>query len=111
MAGFGTLGISGEALSRWTAIGLVIGFLGVAVLVGDGLPAAAAPWFAYLALVISPILWAGGSVVSRRNPVGCAPPMTAALQLAITGVVRRSEGRRVWYEWVGKDRSGGVTIT
>ncbi|HEY9545190.1 MAG TPA: EamA family transporter [Solimonas sp.] len=92
MAGFGTLGISGEALSRWTAIGLVIGFLGVAVLVGDGLHAAAAPWFAYLALVISPILWAGGSVVSRRNPVGCAPPMTAALQMAITGVVMTGLG-------------------
>src|SRR3546814_2728086 len=54
-------------ICRWTAIGLVIGFLGVAVLVGDGLHAAAAPWFAYLALVISPILWAGGSVVSRRK--------------------------------------------
>src|SRR3546814_4275396 len=92
MAGFGTLGISGEALSRWTAIGLVIGCLGVAVLVGDGLHAAAAPWFAYLALVISPILWAGGSVVSRRNPVGCAPPMTAALQMAITGVVMTGLG-------------------
>src|SRR3546814_6101187 len=80
MAGFGTLGISGEALSRWTAIGLVIGFLGVAVLVGDGLHAAAAPWFAYLALVISPILWAGGSVVSRRNPEGRSEEHTSEFQ-------------------------------
>lgn len=92
MAGFGTIGVSGEALSRWTVMGLIVGFLGVAVLVGDGLRAAAAPWSAYLALVISPILWAGGSVVSRRNPVGCAPPMTAALQMAITGVVMTGLG-------------------
>src|SRR3546814_21200081 len=103
MAGFGTLGISGEAVSRWTASGLVIGFLGVAVLVGDGLHAAAAPWFAYLALVISPILWAGGSVVSRRKPVGCAPPMTAAFQLAITGVVTTglglSPGHAAQWHW------------
>lgn len=92
MAGFGTLGVSGEALSRWTLIGLIVGFLGVAVLVGDGLRAAAAPWYAYFALVISPILWAAGSVVSRRSPVGCAPPMTAALQMAITGIVQTGFG-------------------
>lgn len=88
MAGFGTLGGHGEALSRWTLVGLLVGFLGVAVLVGDGLHAALAPWPAYLSLVISPILWAAGSVVSRRHPVGCAPPMTAALQMAIAGVVQ-----------------------
>lgn len=92
MAGFGTLGVGGEPLSRWTLVGLIVGFLGVAVLVGDGLRASAAPWFAYLVLVISPILWAAGSVVSRRHPVGCAPPMTAALQMAITGVVQTGLG-------------------
>ncbi|NGY06925.1 EamA family transporter [Solimonas terrae] len=92
MAGFGTLGLSGEALSRWTLAGLIVGFLGVAVLVGDGLRAALAPWPAYLALVISPIFWAAGSVVSRRHPVGCPPPMAAALQMAIAGIVQTGLG-------------------
>jgi drug/metabolite transporter (DMT)-like permease len=92
MAGFGTLGGRGEALSRWTLIGLIVGFLGVAVLVGDGLRMALVPWKAYLALIISPVMWAGGSVLARRYPVGCAPPMTAALQMAVTGVVMTALG-------------------
>lgn len=92
MAGFGAMGTSGDAVGRGPLAGLVVGFLGVAVLVGDGLRLEAAPWPAYLALVVSPIFWAAGSVVSRRYPVGCAPPMTAALQMAITGVVQTALG-------------------
>lgn len=97
MAGFGTLGARGEALGRGTLRGLVVGFLGVAVLVSDGLRMAAAPWSGYLALVLSPILWAAGSVVSRRHPVGCAPAMTAALQMGVTGIVQTALGL-----WLGE---------
>lgn len=92
MAGFGTLGANGEALGRWTLAGLVVGFLGVAVLVGDGLRLEAAPWPAYLMLILSPILWAGGSIFARRYPVTCAPLMTAALQILIAGVVQTGLG-------------------
>ncbi|MGH8446851.1 MAG: EamA family transporter [Solimonas sp.] len=92
MAGFGTLGGSGEALSRWTLAGLLVGFLGVAVLVGDGLHAEAAPLTAYALLIVSPILWAGGSVFARRYPVNCAPLMTAALQILIAGIVQTALG-------------------
>ncbi|WP_020648894.1 EamA family transporter [Solimonas variicoloris] len=92
MAGFGTLGASGEPLGRATLAGLVVGFLGVAVLVGDGLRLEAAPWPAYLMLILSPILWAGGSIFARRYPLTCAPLMTAALQILIAGVVQTGLG-------------------
>lgn len=92
MAAFGTLGARGEPLGRWTLAGLIVGFAGVAVLVGDGLRLGSAPWPAYLALVVSPVLWAAGSVFSRRRPVSCAPPMAAALQMAVTGIVQTALG-------------------
>ncbi|WP_245586203.1 EamA family transporter [Solimonas soli] len=103
MAGFGTLGTKGERLGRGTLAGLVVGFLGVAVLVGDGLRLGSAPWPAYLLLIVSPVLWAGGSVFARRYPVGCAPPMTAALQILIAGVVQfvlgLAVGERSRWQW------------
>lgn len=92
MAWFGTWGSRGEGLNRWTLFGLLLGFGGVVVLVGSGLRAHAAPLTAYLALLVSPILWAAGSIYSRRYPVACAPAMTAALQMLFTGVVMTSLG-------------------
>lgn len=87
MAGFGTLGARGERLGGLTWAGLIIGFLGVAVLVGEGLLQKSAPVGAYVALVISPILWAAGSIYGRRNPLQCPPLMTAALQMLVAGVL------------------------
>lgn len=87
MAGFGTLGVKAEKLSWLTWTGLLIGFAGVAVLVGEGLLQHAAPVSAYVALMLSPILWAAGSIYGRRHPLQCAPLMTAALQTLIAGVL------------------------
>ncbi len=92
MAGFGTLGARGERQSALTWAGLVIGFIGVAVLVGEGLNTRAAPTGAYVALIISPILWAAGSIFGRRNPQQCAPLMTAALQMLVAGVLMAGIG-------------------
>lgn len=92
MAGFGTLGVRGERQSLLTWVGLCIGFLGVAMLVGEGLMHRSAPTGAYVALLISPILWAAGSIYGRRNPQQCAPLMTAALQMLIAGVVMAGIG-------------------
>ncbi|WP_240954366.1 EamA family transporter [Solimonas marina] len=106
MAGFGTLGNSGERLDRWTLAGLVVGFAGVAVLVGDGLRMSLAPWPAYVALLLAPIMWAAGSVLSRRHPVGCAPMMTAALQMAVTGIIMTvlglAMGEAEQWRWTGQ---------
>jgi drug/metabolite transporter (DMT)-like permease len=87
MAGFGTLGAKGERLSWLTWAGLLVGFAGVAVLVGEGLVQHAAPVLAYAALMISPVLWAGGSIYGRRHPLQCASLVTAALQMLIAGVL------------------------
>ncbi|MEQ1439424.1 EamA family transporter [Fontimonas sp. SYSU GA230001] len=92
MAWFGTWGASGERFSALTLAGLLLGFGGVALLVGAGLTRQLAPWYAYAALLLSPVLWAGGSVLSRRNPLGCAPLMVAALQMLITGVIMTALG-------------------
>lgn len=92
MAGFGTLGSRGEPLSKLTWLGLLIGFAGVAVLVGDGLMQHAGPVGGYVALTIAPILWAIGSIYGRRNPQECAPLMTAALQMLIAGVLMAGIG-------------------
>lgn len=92
MAGFGTLGAQGERLSALTWVGLLIGFAGVAVLVGDGLLKHAAPEGAYIALAVAPILWALGSIYGRRRPLQCAPLMTAALQMLLAGVLMMGIG-------------------
>jgi drug/metabolite transporter (DMT)-like permease len=92
MAGFGALGLHGETPGRAALVGLALGFLGVALLVGSGMQLHAAPSFAYLALLVSPVLWAAGSIYSRRHPTTCAPLMAAALQMCVTGVVQTSLG-------------------
>ena len=92
MAGFGMLGARGEKLSTMTWLGLVVGLLGVAVLVGEGLLQRAGPVGAYVALVISPILWAAGSIYGRRHPLQCAPLMTAAMQMLVAGVLMAGIG-------------------
>lgn len=87
MAWLGTLGKRGERISGRTWLGLALGFVGVAVLVGDGLLQKSGPPGAYLALLVSALLWASGSIYARRNPVTCAPPMTAALQMLVAAVL------------------------
>jgi drug/metabolite transporter (DMT)-like permease len=92
MAGFGSLGAAGERPAPLAIAGLLIGLIGVAVLVGAGLFNGHAPLAAYLALLLSPLLWAAGSVFARRHPVSCSPWMASALQMGVTGVVMTSLG-------------------
>lgn len=92
MAWFGTWGDRGERLSALTLTGLLVGFVGVAVLVGTGLRLRDAPAAAYAALLLSPMLWAGGSVLARRHPLSVSPLMVAALQMLVTGIVMTALG-------------------
>ena len=92
LAGLGTLGPSGERLNGLTVVGLLMGFGGVAVLVSSGLHRQAAPALAYAGISLSPLLWAAGTIWSRRYPVAAAPIMTAALQTVIAGVVMTALG-------------------
>lgn len=115
MAGFGTLGARGESLSLATWGGLMVGFLGVAVLVGDGLLQHSAPATAYLALVISPIFWALGSIYGRRNPLSCPPLVTATFQMLIAGVLMgliglaAGEGER--WRWTSQSWAAWAYLT
>ena len=92
IAGMGVLGASGERVRPLTLAGLLLGFAGVAVLVGGGIGASLAPASAYAALLLAPVLWAAGSIFSRRNPIACAPAMTAALQMCMAGAVLTALG-------------------
>lgn len=92
IAWLGTLGAQGQAVSRATYAGLLVGFLGVIVLVGDGIQLGHAPWFAYAALMISPLLWAFGSIVSKRKPLACNPFCSATAQTIVAGLVMTTGG-------------------
>jgi drug/metabolite transporter (DMT)-like permease len=92
IAWIGTFGPNGEKLKPLTIAGLLLGFAGVAVLVGGGISANAAPLPAYLTLLLAPICWALGTVHSRRNPVSNAHLVTAALQMLIAGAVMTAFG-------------------
>lgn len=92
IAWLGTLGVQGQAVSRLTYGGLLFGFLGVVVLVGDGMHLGHAPWFAYAALLVSPFLWALGSIISKRRPVACNPFASATAQTLVAGVVLTAGG-------------------
>lgn len=92
LAWLGTMGAQGQRLSRWTVAGLLSGFLGVAVLVGDGLRFAHAPWTAYVALQASAFLWSLGSIVSKRRPAVSAPLISAAVQTLVAAAVLSTVG-------------------
>lgn len=92
IAWLGTIGPQGQAVSRLTYAGLLVGFSGVVVLVGEGLQLGHAPWFAYTALLLSPFLWALGSIISKRRPVACNPFASATAQTLVAGIVMTSGG-------------------
>ena len=85
IAWFGTFGARGEPIGRSTVIGLAVGFVGVAVLVGGGLQLQAAPPLAYAALLGSTVAWGAGSVYLRRDPPECSAWAGAAMQMIIAG--------------------------
>ena len=87
LAWMGTWGPRGERLGGLTLLGLGLGFGGVAVLVQSGLHLQAGPPLAYAVLSAAPVMWAAGSIWSRRAPVSCPPAMTSALQMLIAGLV------------------------
>jgi len=87
IAWFGTFGARGEKLRPLVIVGLLLGFAGVAVLVGGGISAHVAPVLSYVALLLAPVTWAVGSVHARRHPVSNTPLVTAALQMLTAGIV------------------------
>ncbi|HEY0914576.1 MAG TPA: EamA family transporter [Solimonas sp.] len=82
---FGTFGARGEPIGRSAIVGLGVGFLGVAVLVGGGLQLRAAPPLGYAALLGASMAWGIGSVYLRRHPPDCSAWAGAAMQMLIAG--------------------------
>jgi drug/metabolite transporter (DMT)-like permease len=76
-----SFGLLRESLSRTAVLGLLLGFGGVALVVGTaahGLDATALG-----ALLVSPVSWALGSVVSTRVQLPRGPVMASAAQLVV----------------------------
>ncbi len=71
----------GRRPSRRTGLGLLTGLAGVAVLAGTA--SAGLGWAPLLALIVSPLAWALGSVVSSRVRLPAEPLMATAAQLLV----------------------------
>lgn len=72
--------------------GLIIGFSGVAGLLSPGNGWEGLPASALLALVVSSIVWASGTVYSARKPVNASLMAVAALETLLAGLVMGMAG-------------------
>jgi drug/metabolite transporter (DMT)-like permease len=88
IAGIGTLGPQGEALTRQTMLGLTIGFAGVVVLMfSHGPELSLSHMGGQLAIMLSALLWASGSIYGKRQPSSVPPLMAAAMQMLVAGFI------------------------
>lgn len=92
IAWLGALGSAGDFVSGKVYAGLLLGVVGVAALVSEGLELGSAPLAAYAGLLFSPFLWALGSIVSKRRPATCHPFSSATAQVLVAGVVMTAIG-------------------
>lgn len=92
IAGIGTLGPQGDALTRQTIVGLAVGFVGVIVLMfphGQELSSrhVDSHMIGQFAIMLSAFLWATGSIYGKRQPSGVPPLMAAAMQMLVAGFI------------------------
>lgn len=85
-----------------TLLGIGAGVAGVAVLVGVGSTAAGFPPLAILALLLSPLCWAAGSLLSRRRPAATSTTMAVGMHM-LTGSVALILAGSVTGEWARLD--------
>lgn len=87
LAVLGTLGAKGEALSRYTHVGLGVGFAGAALLL---LPHDLSFSFSHLGgqllILLAALLWSIGSIYGKRQSPTTPPLMSAAMQMLIGGL-------------------------
>jgi len=87
LAGFGALGRDGHKVPLRTALGLALGFVGVAILLLPGKDFVLEHLTAQLALLLAALSWAVGSIYLKRARPTTPPFMSAALQSLIAGAV------------------------
>lgn len=91
----------GERVTRWSLVGMLVGFGGLAMLVGPSLFDAAAGGaflLGALALQVACFSWSAGSVYAKHRPVGVHPLMGAAVQMLVAGAALTLVGS-VGGEW------------
>ena len=91
----GLSALLGERIPRMGWLGMITGFAGVVLLCAPGLQGALGEtglmhpmfWWAAGALVLSPLLWAVGSIYAVRRPTRCPHMMKIAGQNLMAGLV------------------------
>ncbi len=81
----------GDRPGRGTLAGVIVGFIGLAVLVLPGDRPEGAPLWGVLLIVLAAILWASGSFYSKRMTLPKDPLVSTAWQMLIAG---GDDGRR-----------------
>lgn len=100
-AGFERLRREGERTSRRGMLGMLVGFAGLALLVGPGLfDAASGGGFllGVLLLQVACAAWSGGSVYAKHHQTRLAPLMGASIQMLTAGLAMALLGS-VLGEW------------
>jgi drug/metabolite transporter (DMT)-like permease len=77
----------GETINRTSAVGIVIGLIGVAILAGPWEATGQLEPFGLLALLASPILWGLGSIFSAHKAVEPSDPIRAIAIQMLAGSV------------------------
>lgn len=87
IAGLGTLGSQGQALTRGAVLGLALGFAGVALLLKPADGFVTEQLYGQLAILAASASWAAGSIYAKRRRPTTAPIMSAGLQSLAAGVI------------------------
>ena len=75
-----------ERMHPLTALGIVTGLIGVALLLRPGAGGGASP-YAMLAVLVSPLCWSAGSLYARRAPLPSRPLVANGMEMLAGGAV------------------------
>ncbi len=84
-AWFGTMGPRGIRLRAGATVGLLLGFLGVALMIWPDAGVTRAQMWGVAAILASAVAWSGGMIYGRNAGVAVRPLMLAGLQMLIGG--------------------------
>ena len=107
MVPFWTVGVEavtpgGERFTRYSLVGLVVGFLGIVVLVWPELIVGGQTGRMFvlgvLAIQIGSLSWAVGTSYTKRHRLGCSPLAAIALQMLFSGLMLTAIGTALG-EW------------